>query len=167
MSQVGSEKSEIRLLFCYDCKTIEELQDFDGPPEYDSVLEYALSQHETNGHRHVGKLYKVEQRAWDIPNLRNAIIGQLRGGSAGLSEIDPEFYNTRDTLKEDALKCFSKHLRPKEGCSDWRNDRYMLRPPTKADRADIGLSMDGAPRRWLCDWCPVRSYYEKRANEKA
>lgn len=165
MSQNTAEHEKIRLLVCRDCGTIEELPDFDGPPEYDSVLEYVLSQHETNGHRHIGRLYDVEKRAWDLKPLRDAMIEQLKGGSKGLAEFDLNFYNTKDTLKEDALACYKAHLRPKEGCSEWRADRKLLRPPTKKERKEVGLDMASAPKRWLCDFCPVRPYYEDKFNQ--
>lgn len=159
-------RAKIRLLHCHECGTIEELPDFDGPPEYDSVLEYVAGRHETNGYRHVGKLYDVEERVWELKNLRNALIEQIRGRlSSGLAAFDSSFYDTRDTLRADALSCYSAHLRPKEGCSDWRTQRKMLLPPTRQDRKEVGLSMEGAPKRWLCDFCPVRAHYERKNNE--
>lgn len=166
MSTDTDAHAKIRLLHCHDCGTLEELPWYEGPADRDFALEYLLLQHETEGHRHVGKLYDVEQRVWELENLRNTIIEQIKGrGSTGLAAFDPEFYNTRDTLREDAAKCYQIHLRPKESCVDWRSDRKVLVPDTKADRKDVGLSMEGAPRQFLCDFCVVRSYYERKHNE--
>lgn len=157
---------KIRLLHCHDCGTLEELPWFDGPASADIELEYVLSRHETNGHRHIGKLYDVEERVWKLKNLRNTLIEQIKGrGSAGLAVLDSTFYDVRDTLKEDAAKCYSVHLRPTAGCADWRSDRKKLLPDTKKDRKEVGLSMEKAPVRWLCDFCPVRSFYETKANQ--
>ena len=162
MSPDIAEHKKIRILRCFDCGTLEELPDFDGPPEHDTLLEVLMSRHETDGHRHVGKLYDVEERVWRLPNLRKAIIEQMKGGSSGLAAFDASYYETRDTFKEDASLCYGLHLRPKEGCSDWRSDRKKLVPPTRADRKEVGLGMQGAPVRYLCDFCPVRAYYERK-----
>ena len=162
MSQDTVVHPKIRILHCHDCGTLEEIPWFDGPPEYDSLLEIMLSRHETNGHRHIGKLYDVQERVWQARNLRETIIRQIKGGSSGLAEFDEHFYETRDTFKEDALACYSKHLRPKEGCPDWRADSKILRPDTKKDRKEVGLDMSGAPKHWLCSHCPVSAYYARK-----
>lgn len=166
MTQDTATHPKIRLLHCHDCGTLEELPWYEGPADRDVTLEYSLSKHETNGHRHIGKLYDVEERVWKLENLRRTLIEQIKGGgSSGLAAFDPEFYNTRDTLKEDAATCYQAHLRPKEGCGEWRTDRKKLVPATKKDRKEVGLSMEGAPVGWLCDFCVVRSYYERKNNE--
>jgi len=162
MVQDISVHPKVRILQCFDCGTLEELPDFDGPPEYDVLLEFALSHHETGGHRHVGKLYDVEERVWRMTSLRDQIIEQMKGGSKGLAAFDPAFYTVRDTFKEDAMLCFNLHLRPQEGCGDYRSDRKRLLPDTKAERKEVGLSMESAPKRWLCDFCPVSAYYERK-----
>lgn len=162
MSPDTAVRPKIRLLHCHVCKTLEELPDFDGPPEYDAILEVALSRHETEGVRHIGKLYDVEVRVWEKRNLRETIIRQIKGGSEGLAAFDPEFYNVRDTFKEDALKCYSLHLRPKGGCPDYRSDRKLLVPDTKAERKEAGLTMERAPKQWLCSFCPVQSFVESK-----
>lgn len=158
----------IRVLRCNTCGTLEELADFDGPPEYDTALEYLLSKHEfPSGERHIGRLIKVEERAWKLDNLRNAIIEQIKGGSPGIAAFDPSYYHVRDTFKEDALKCYSLHLRPKEGCPDYKSDRKMLVPDTKAERKDLGLPKPGlgaSPVQWLCQHCPVDAYYKHKAS---
>jgi hypothetical protein len=159
-------KPKIRLLHCHTCGTLEELPDFDGPPEYDTLLTVLLERHQTNGHPHIGKLYDVEERVWKLQNLRETIIAQIKGGgSPGMAAIDPEFYNTRDTFKEDAGMCFDLHLRPAGACHDWRSDRKKLVPNTKAERKDVGLDMSRAPVRYLCDFCPVRAFYEKKSRD--
>lgn len=166
MTENVVEGPKIRLLHCHDCGTLETLPWYEGPADRDFALEYLLIQHETNGHRHIGKLYDVAEKVWELENLRNTLIEQIKGrGSPGMAAFDPKFYDTRDTLKEDAAACYQAHLRPKEGCGDWRTQRKQLVPDTKQDRKDVGLSMEGAPRQWLCDFCVVRSYYEKKNNE--
>ena len=63
-----------------------------------------MSRHETDGHRHVGKLYDVEERVWALPNLRSQIIEQIKGGSSGLMAFDPHFYDTRDRSRFSASR---------------------------------------------------------------
>jgi hypothetical protein len=125
---------KIRLLHCEDCKTIDELPDFDGPPEFDDVLEALLRRHETpSGLRHVGKLFDVDVLVWQNEEARRGIIKQIKGGgSAGLAEFDATFYDTRNTFFDDAMKCYAQHLRPKGACPDWMSDSKILLPDTKA-----------------------------------
>lgn len=165
MSQDTVEQAKIRLLRCDVCKTLEELPDFDGPPDYDTALQYLLSQHRTpEGHPHVGRLIDVEKRAWDMPNLRQALIQQITaGGSGGLAEFDSEFYSVRDTFKEDAALCYEQHLRPKDGCPDFNSPSKRLMPDTKADRKEAGISQQGMPVIHLCSFCVMRPIMEKKA----
>lgn len=160
------QQEQVRVLYCLDCGTLDQVPYYEGPPEHDQELEYAAGKHETNGHRHRGQLFSVEQRVWDNEQARRGIITQLAEGSKGVAEVMPSFYNVRDTFRDDALECFKKHLRPKEACPDWRSDRKRLVPDTKADRKEAGISLRPVgPTRYLCDYCPVRAYYEKKASE--
>lgn len=157
------EQPKTRLLHCRDCGTVEALPDYHGPVDQDYALEYVLSKHGSEDNRHIGKLYDIETRVWALENLRRAVVSQIKGGgSRGLAEFDSTFYDVRDTLKEDALQCYQLHRRPTEGCIDWREDRKLLVPPTKGERKELGLTMDGAPKRYLCDFCPARAFYERK-----
>lgn len=164
MSQDTVEQAKIRLLRCDTCKTLEELPDFDGPAEYDVHLNYLLSQHRTpEGHPHVGRLIDVPQKAWDMPNLRQALISQISAGiSPGLDAFG-DFYSVKDTFKEDALTCYAQHLRPKDFCPDFNSPSKRLLPDTKADRKEAGLPQHGMPVIHLCSFCPMRSIMEKKA----
>ena len=165
MSQDTVEQAKIRLLRCDTCKTLEELPDFDGPPDYDTALQYLLSQHRTpEGHPHVGRLIDVEKRAWDMPNLRQALIQQITAGiSPGLDAFGTQFYDVKDTFKEDAMLCYAQHNRPKEGCPDFNSESKRLMPDTAGDRKEAGLSKAGMPVIHLCSFCPVRAYYERKS----
>jgi hypothetical protein len=153
------EKVEkIRLLRCDDCKTLEELPDFQGPYEHDILLETLLSRHETEGHRHRGRLIDVPKRAWDLPNMRQALMVQIMQGSPGLAAFSPGFYDVRDTFRDDALKCYHLHNRPTDGCPDYHADRKMLLPDTASERKEIGLPKPRkgtVPIHYLCDFCPL------------
>ena len=161
---------KIRLLYCEDCKTIDELPDFDGPPEYDDVLEALLRRHETpSGLRHVGKLFDVDVLVWQNEEARRGIIKQIKGGgSAGLAEFDATFYDTRNTFFDDAMKGYGLHLRLKGACPDWMSESKILLPDTTAERKAEGLA---APSKTpghkvrLCDFCVVQRFMAKKAQD--
>jgi hypothetical protein len=79
--------------------------------------------------------------------------------------VDSTYYDVQDTFREDALLCYSQHLRPKGACPDWHADNKRLTPDTKAARKEVGLSPQGMPVIFLCSFCPVRSYYDRKNNE--
>jgi hypothetical protein len=164
--QEAGEK--IRLLFCETCNSIEELPDFDGPVQYDTLLEIAASRHRTpSGDPHIGKLFDVDVAMWAEDSVRRQIIEQIKGkGSKGLAEFDATFYDTRSTFHEDALKCYQDHLRPKGACPDWMSDKKILLPDTKAERKAEGLASPSSapgPKVRLCDFCPAKRYYADKA----
>lgn len=139
----------MRLLMCRDCRTIEPLPDFDGPPEYDALLDHMVEAHKfPNGEMHVGNLAQVPDEDWKNPERRQAIIQQATARTTGL---ESEFYATKNTFEYDAMKCYGQHGRPDEGCIDWRDDKKRLGNPTK-------FGWQVGPKVYLCDFCPVRSW---------
>lgn len=152
---------KVRVLKCTDCQSLEELPDYDGPPEYDQALIYALSRHRfPNDEEHRGRLFVVPARAWGLPNLRRSIIEQIKGGSPGLAAFDKHYYDVQDTLRADALACFAAHRRPADDCPDYRSAAKLLVPDTRAERKDLGLPKPGpgaSPVSYLCSFCPVDS----------
>lgn len=169
MNQNASTETKIRLLRCDVCKSIEEIPDFDGPPDYDVLLQVALSRHRhPNGDPHVGRLIDVPERAWNMPPLRDALKQQiLEGVSSGIAEFDKNFYDVQNTFREDAMLCYSQHNRPKEGCPDFNSHSKRLMPDTSAERKEVGLDPHrGMPVIHLCSFCPCRSYYERKHNEE-
>ena len=164
MSPDAATETKIRLLRCDVCHSLEEFPDFDGPPEYDVLLQMMLRKHhDSAGTAHVGRLIDVPKRAWEIPALRKTLIQQITQGSRGMAEFDSTYYDVQDTFREDALICYGQHLRPKEGCPDFNSDSKRLMPDTKGDRKEIGLTTRGMPVIHLCSFCPVRSYYDAKA----
>lgn len=160
----------IRLLLCLDCKTIEELPDFDGPPEYDHLLQLAIDERHTNWTSetaHRGQLIKVEIKHWAVESIKREIVRQIRDGSGGISELDPAFYDTKSQFAADALDCFARHLRPRGQCVDYMHDSKKLVPKTKSDRKDLGLPdpkyATNLPK--LCQFCPVHVYNVTKARQ--
>jgi len=143
------------LLKCNTCGTLEELPDFDGPPERDVLLDALSSRHRTGDMEHLGNLIKISQSDWDNAERRKEILKQVTSNDT--TGFDPEFYATKDTFQQDAMKCFNEHNRP-ERCIDWQDDRKRLGNPTSA-------GWNNAPKIYLCAYCPVASrvMVEKRA----
>jgi hypothetical protein len=71
----------------------------------------------------------------------------LKGLKERWTGFHPEFYATKDTYREDALRCYKAHRRPKgTDCVDWRADTKRLTPEGWRGR-----------EVYLCDFCPVFS----------
>lgn len=161
---------QIRLMICFNCKTIEELPDFDGPPDRDDLLTIATERHtDAFGATHFGQLFKVPVRYWQNSGLRAEILKQIREGSGGIAEIDRQFYESRSVFADDALSCYKKHLRPKGRCPDWKHDSKKLIPKTHAERKEAGLPAPSksAIHTYLCDFCPAKTFMVQRARKEA
>jgi hypothetical protein len=178
----------MRLLICHTCKTIEEVPDYDGPLEYadvpapDGTLMKAqvppvgadhLLEHISEPHRrqeHIGQLVGVDEENWRDTQTRVEILKQIKdqlaGGSTGLH---PEAYALKDTFKEDALKCYSKHGRPKDGCVDWHDRSKVLGNSLLTDEERTAARKRGLTsrkKRFLCDFCPVASQVQQKIFDK-
>ena len=126
--EVRDTGPKIRLLYCYNCKTIEELPDFEGNPDDDVFLELSIEKHNSAGIPHTGFLSKIGVKTWSQEKFRKEIIKNLRNRvGGGLADLDPDYYTTKATFYEDAMKCFADHLRPKEGCPDWKDSKKIGR----------------------------------------
>lgn len=158
----------IRLLYCLVCKSIEELPMHHGTPETDTLLQISVERHVfPSGEPHKGKLFVIPVKMWGEPKNKKAIIEQLKGGgSEGLAEIDPDYYNTKMTFHEDAMKCWEAHSRPGDktvGCGDYQSESKRLLPNTEKERRDLGLpsAADSGLKVYLCQFCP----YQQRVVE--
>jgi hypothetical protein len=166
----GNSGPQIRLVVCKNCKTIDELPDYQGNPANDVLLEITVGKHQNSmGITHVGQMFRVPLAVWSDTKVRDEILRQISEGTKGLAEIDEQFYDSRSTFFEDAMSCFQKHRRPQYGCSDWRADDKRLVPDTSKERKDLGLAKvtEAGPKVYLCDFCPVRMYYEGKARAEA
>jgi hypothetical protein len=71
----------------------------------------------------------------------------LKGLGERWTGFDPEFYATKDTFQEDAMRCFNLHRRPQGAdCIDWQADYRRVTPHDWKGR-----------NVYLCDFCPVAS----------
>jgi hypothetical protein len=154
----NNEEPQIRVLVCRNCKTIEELPDYDGDPATDTLLNILVSQHQKPV-EHVGLLLKFSLKYWAVPKIQDEIVKQIRGGSEGLDAFQTNFYATKNQFAEDAMSCFSDHLRPKGQCPDYKSDKKLLKPNTDLEKAG-----KTGPKVYLCDFCPVKSYNMQKSN---
>jgi hypothetical protein len=152
----------IRLLWCHDCRTVDQIPDFDGPPEYDHYLEYRVQQHQfPNGEPHRGILGRCDDSEVAIQAALDQMAARISPGEGeGLGQV---LYDLRDTYKTEAMQCWKRHGRT-ENCGDYRSDRMRLYADTKADRKAERLptSRDERPNAWLCDFCVVHSLVQQR-----
>lgn len=153
----------IRLWVCRECKSIEELPPYDGPAERDTLLEDTASRHMTEWRTHECTLIKVPESYWKSDKIRPQLIKQIsQGGSKGIAEMEgaEDYYGTRDTYREDALKCYDKHQRPKQGCIDYQNPDKRIGNPTSE-------GWKSGPRVYACSFCPVEAWVQKKKQEEA
>lgn len=160
LRELDATGPQIRLLFCFVCQTLEELPDYEGRPEDDVLLNITLERHTIATIPHTGHLFKVAVKLWAVDSIRQQIIKQIRVGSGGMSEIDPTYYESKSTFSEDALRCYSAHLRPSDGCPDYLDDSKRLLPKTDKERKELGMPSvreTGGPKVYLCQFCPIHS----------
>ena len=161
VKEIVDNGPKIRLLYCFNCKSIEELPDFEGNPDDDTLLQVMIEPHQSAGVPHTGHIIKVGVKLWSTESYRKSIIEQIRDGvSGGLANLDPDYYTTRATFYEDAMSCYKKHNRPQDSCPDWKNDNKRLVPKTAAERKEAGLpgpDVSMGTKVYLCDFCPVKS----------
>lgn len=149
---------KIRLLLCFECRSIEEVPWFEGPAERDDTLEYRASAHQyPSGERHVGHLAVVDKPQWDDPVVRTAIIKKISSDGLDGEGLGQQFYDVKSTFGEDAMKCWKRHGR-RVNCEDYKTDKMRLLPDTKADRKELGLDVKHRPSTFLCQFCPVNSH---------
>jgi hypothetical protein len=167
LKALDKDQPMIRLLVCRNCKTIEELPDYDGDPAGDLLLNISIERHQRPV-EHIGLLMKFPLKYWAVPKVQAEIIKQIKGGSEGLDAFQTNFYATKMTFAEDAMRCYSEHNRPKGQCADYKSDKKLLKPDTAKERKDAGMDKPGAtgPKVYLCDFCPVKSFNMTQHNKE-
>lgn len=163
----------MRLFICLTDRSIESLPDYAGPmvrdpdynvdvPAYDDVLEHIIRPHRERGC--VGHLAHVEDEDWQNDVKRAEIVKQIQA-QTGTTGFEPEVYAVRDTLSEEAVKCFNRHRRPQDNCIDYKTRGKRLgNLLLDYDEKKLARS-EGLKRReirHLCEWCP----YETIVNQK-
>lgn len=164
------QEMQIRVLVCSDCKTMEELPDFEGHPDDDTLLKISIEKHVwPTGTEHLGSMFKVPLKYWGNPKVKDGIVKQIQAGmSGGLDDVEAGWYDSKSTFQQDAMSCFQKHLRPVGRCGDWKTESKKLVPKISAERKDAGMDApgkNGAPTTYLCQFCPVATFMHTKARE--
>lgn len=158
-----SEPEHIRLLVCRECKTIEPLPDYVGDPAHDYMLDYLVKPHRTDGQEHIGQLARVAASDWNDVRIQQEISKKLVSEFGGETGLGSDFYNTRDTFREDAMSCWRQHNRNPD-CGDYKSDKKRLTPGTADARREAGMPTYRSQHdRYLCEFCPVHSMVETKA----
>jgi hypothetical protein len=151
-----------RLLVCRECMTIEQLPLYDGPPALeasDPILDNLVRRH-VQKHGDI----KPDNAALLVAGEEKCNCQKCRGSGptfweahrtevlSGLKErwtgFHPEWYATKDTYREDAMRCFNIHRRPQgTDCIDYRDDGRKL----------SGRDWPQDKAVYLCDFCPVKT----------
>lgn len=155
----------IRILRCDQCRTMEELPDYEGSPDRDYVLGALIAQRHTeqSGVTHVGQLMRVEKQHWESTSTRKEILRQLAMETTG---FDPEVYNADAGYRADAMDCWKKHLRVRE-CADYKIGEKRITPNTAAERKEAGLPKYTSEKDvYLCDFCPAKSIVQEKVFKK-
>lgn len=153
----------IRLLRCSDCKTLEELPDFTGNTEDDLTLIYLDERHggltETP---HTRALLRVERKHWEDKKIRAELHKRIWDGVTGFV---PEYYATKDTLKDDAVKCFIRHRRSVP-CIDFQEPSKRIGNPAAGLRKWLSKETrnenvaKAGPKLYLCNFCVIQTYVD-------
>jgi hypothetical protein len=123
--------------------------DYDGPPEYDMELQEIIKKHlhQANDSRpesHMSQIFRCDDDTASKLDMETEVKKELMKNEIEVREM-------RNDLKEDALKCFSKHGRPSADCVDYCSEG-------KTVGRKMGVPKD--KRMYLCFYCPVQEYYQ-------
>lgn len=155
----------VRILQCMTCRTVEELPDWTGPVQHDAVLQHIDLKHGGASEQpHHRALHRVDLAHWRDDGIRRQIHERMWSGTTGFV---PEVYATRDTLTEEASKCFIKHHRSVP-CIDYMDHRKRLGNPAARDRKKLARELRNdniaaqGPKVYLCSYCPVQTMVDRK-----
>lgn len=137
-----------RLLICRNCGTMNRMRDYDGDPNLDMELREVIDRHigqaqDKRPESHLAHLMRIDDDDVLRLDVESEVQKQMQEAGVFIRE-------TRDDLKVEALKCFSRHNRPKGACPDWRDTSKIIGRKTGVAPED---------RQYLCDFCPVKEFY--------
>ena len=163
MTTAPERVEHVRLLQCFECKSVETFPDFEGLPEDDHVLQYIDEKHGGQTQQpHHRALLRVEKAHWEDRGIRRKIHQQMWAETKGFV---PEYYSERDTLVEDAQKCFKAHHRSVP-CIDYQDRSKRLGNPAARLRRELSKELrhdvtGGGPKVFLCNYCPIQTYVDR------
>lgn len=140
-----SDKEFDRLLVCKTHGVMYKMRPYDGAVEYDMELKELCDRHNAqvpDPENCKALIFRTDQETASKLDVETALRNELQ-------EQDVYIRDFRDELKVDALKCYNRHDRPKQGCIDWCHE-------SKTIGRKIGVPPD--KRQYLCMYCPVGSW---------
>ena len=137
-----------RLLLCKSCGVLHNMRDYEGTAKYDMELIETINRHlgqaaDPRPESHVSMIIRCDEATSSKLDMETAVKKELMDNEIEVRAI-------RDDLKEDALKCFSKHSRPKAGCIDWQDESKTVGRKTGVPKKH---------RQYLCMYCPANEHY--------
>lgn len=138
-----------RLLVCKTHGVMWKMKPYDGPPEYDMELREICDRHNAqipDPQNCSALIYRTDPETASKLDVETALRNDLEGHNVFIRDF-------RDELKVDALKCFNRHNRPKQGCLDWCSEEKTI-------GRKIGVPKE--KRQYVCMYCPVAEYYTHR-----
>jgi len=138
-----------RLLVCKTHGVMRKMKPYTGTPEYDMELRELCDRHNAqvpDPENCKAVIFVTDKDTASKLDVETALKNELK-------EQDVYIRDFRDELKVDALKCFNRHNRPKQGCIDWCNDEKTI-------GRKVGIPVE--KRQYLCMYCPAAEYYTHR-----
>jgi hypothetical protein len=144
-----------------------------GHAQCDDALQARMIEHtvsQATGHYFHATLglFDVDADEWGKLSIRKEILKNLRPPGEA-TPYGADMFDLRSNFTQDASMCWKQHGRTKN-CGDWKAASKRLVPPTKELRKELGLETRDKHRptaAFLCDYCPVRSIMQSRANADA
>lgn len=165
---------KVRLVLCEFCKTAEEVPDYGGSDPVDPLIEELVMQHNIRNplahggqriHHSPIRLFRFDDAAYAKNPEKCLELAMEQNKTDGFTAWASE---VRNTFGDDALKCFSAHRRPSEGCIDYHDDSKRLGRPTPEGRKVARSNQEVvANTPFLCDFCPVSTFVTTQIRTKA
>lgn len=175
------EEPMVRILVCNISGKVIELDPYEGDPDGDWQLRDAVSRlqkYAPNGVVVGGAtpeetamgdrfLFTIPRSQWNNPRIQKDVLSQFQKGYSGFQQ---DFYDVRNFIREDAVKCYIKHGRPtlSPGCNDYMSESKVMANQLLTDeewtaKMKAGITTDRVKKNYLCSSCPYHSAYVQRA----
>jgi hypothetical protein len=159
----------VRLCYCYHCKTLSKIADYDGEYTFDSEpLNDALLENWVERHMHGysvdqhpgGRVFAFVGRDIEVHGGRLDGVGvdiayEVEHVRSELAQAGHEIFELKDELKDDAQKCFVRHSRPSypdKKCIDYHDDSKWLGRKEKVEGQTVAVQQG-----YLCSYCPYET----------
>ena len=152
----------MRVLLCSVCKSAEEAPDFvlEKDQQVDPIVEGLVYRHTERdpmahgtlkAHFSPFRLISFSDIDWRKDRARCIKLMNEENKKSGFNLWIEE---AADTYAEDAMRCFSDHHRPQDGCIDWMDDSKLLGHPTsEGEKTARQMYRLAKNQPHLCQWC--------------